>query len=87
MKGVTTVARNTLYEGYRGIRLPKEVQRKRVMEVIQKELTPLQRETLLAFYIEQLNIVQIAQRRGVHKSTVCRTLKRAEEKLRRFLRY
>ena len=81
------MGRNILYEGYQGIRLPKEVQRKRVMQVIQKELTPLQRETLLSYYIEQLNIVEIARCRGVHKSTVCRTLKRAESKLRRFLRY
>ncbi len=81
------MARNILYEGYQGIRLPKEVQRKRVMEVIRRELTDRQRETLLAYYIEELNIIQIAQRRGVHKSTVSRTLKRAEEKLRRYLRY
>ena len=81
------MARNILYEGYQGIRLPKEVQRKRVMEVIRRELTDRQRETLLAYYIEKLNIIQIAQRRGVHKSTVSRTLKRAEEKLRRYLRY
>ena len=81
------MARNIPYEGYQGIRLPKEVQRKRVQQVIMQELTPTQRETLLAYYIEELNIVQIAQRRGVHKSTVSRTLKRAEENLRRFLRY
>ena len=81
------MARNILYEGYQGIRLPKEVQRKRVMEVIRRELTDRQRETLLAYYIEKLNIIQIAQRRGVHKSTVSRTLKRAEAKLRRYLRY
>ena len=81
------MARNIPYEGYQGIRLPKEVQRKRVMEVIRRELTTLQRQTLLAYYIEQLNIVQIAQRRGVHKSTVSRTLKRAEDRLRRYLRY
>lgn len=81
------MARNIPYEGYQGIRLPREVQRKRVMEVIRQELTPLQRETLLAYYIEELNIVQIAQRRGVNKSTVCRTLKRAEGRLRRYLRY
>lgn len=81
------MARNIPYEGYQGIRLPKEVQRKRVMEVIRRELTDCQRETLLAYYIEELNIIQIAQRRGVHKSTVSRTLKRAEEKLRRYLRY
>ena len=87
MRGGITVARNIPYEGYQGIRLPKEVQRKRVMEVIRKELTDLQRETLLAYYIEQLNIIQIAQRRGVNKSTVSRTLKRAEQRLRRFLKY
>ena len=81
------MARNIPYEGYQGIRLPREVQRKRVMEVIRQELTPLQRETLLAYYIEKLNIIQIAQRRGVNKSTVCRTLKRAEGRLRRYLRY
>jgi hypothetical protein len=33
------------------------------------------------------NLVQIAQERNVNKSTVCRTLKRAENKLRRFLQY
>ncbi len=75
------------YEGYQGIRLPKEVQRQRVARVIREELTDIQRETLLAFYIERLNITQIAQRRGVHKSTASRALHRAEDKLRRYLRY
>ncbi len=79
--------RNTLYEGYQGIRLPREIQRQRVNAVIMEELTPLQRETLLAYYIQEMNIPQIAEMRGVHKSTVSRTLHRAEEKLRRFLKY
>lgn len=87
MKGVITAVKNTRYEGYQGSRLPQAVQMRRVQRVIQEELTPLQRETLLAYYIHRQNIPQIAQRRGVHKSTVCRTLKRAEEKLRRYLRY
>ena len=67
--------KNILYEGYLGPRLPREVQLKRVQRVMQEELTPLQRET------------QIAADRGVNKSTVCRTLKRAEAKLRRYLKY
>ena len=79
--------KNILYEGYQGIRLPKDVQLKRVQRVIREELTPLQRETLIAYYFQELNITQIAQQRGVHKSTVCRTLHRAEEKLRRYLKY
>ena len=75
------------YEGYRGIRLPKEVQKQRVQRVIMEELTEIQREVLLAYYIHDQTIPQIAESRGVHKSTVSRTLHRAEGKLRRYLRY
>jgi RNA polymerase sigma factor (sigma-70 family) len=63
------------------------VQLKRVQRVIQEELTPLQRETLVAYYFQEQTLAQIAADRGVNKSTVCRTLHRAEEKLRKFLRY
>ena len=79
--------KNILYDGYRGIRLPKEVQMKRVQRVIREELTEIQREVLLAYYIHDQTIPQIAESRGVHKSTVSRTLHRAEGKLRRYLRY
>lgn len=81
------MTRNTLYEGYEGIRLPREVQIKRVNRVIAEELTPIQREILLDYYIQNRKITEIARDRGVHKSTVSRTLKRAEGKLRRYLRY
>lgn len=81
------MTRNTLYEGYEGIRLPREVQIKRVNRVIAEELTPIQREILLEYYIQNRKITDIARDRGVHKSTVSRTLKRAEGKLRRYLRY
>ena len=79
--------KNILYEGYEGPRLPKEVQLKRVQRVIREELTQIQREVLLAYYIQDRSIPQIARDRGVHKSTVSRTLHRAEEKMRRYLRY
>ena len=79
--------KNILYEGYMGPRLPREMQIKRVQRVIREELTPLQRETLIAYYFEERTIPQIAADRGVHKSTVSRTLHRAENKLRRFLKY
>lgn len=81
------MARNTPFEGYQGPRLPKEVQRQRLNRVIQQELTQIQREILLAYYIQELTIPQIARERGVNKSTVCRTLHRAEKKLQHFLRY
>jgi len=79
--------KNTLYEGYEGPRLPRQVQIKRVQRVIREELTENQREILLAYYMENLTIPQIAELRGVNKSTVSRTLHRAETKLRRYLRY
>ena len=79
--------KNILYDGYKGIRLPREVQMKRVQRVIEEELTPLQREALIAYYIQGQTIPEIARERGVQKSTISRTLHRAEEKLRRFLKY
>ena len=79
--------KNILYEGYLGPRLPKEVQLQRVQRVIREELTPLQRQTLLDYYFHRMTIPQIALKRGVHKSTVSRTLHRAEERLRRYLKY
>lgn len=79
--------RNTLFNDYQGPRLPRQVQLKRVKNVIEQELTPLQRETVLAYYFQGMNICQIAEERRVNKSTVCRTLHRAETRIRRCLRY
>lgn len=79
--------RNIPYEDYLGPRLPPAVQLERVNRVIREELTEHQRQVLLAYYIQEQTIPQIARERGVNKSTVSRTLRRAEKKLRRFLRY
>ena len=78
--------KNILYEGYLGPRLPRKVQLQRVRRVIEEELTPIQRQVLIAYYFQQMTIPQIAQDRGVYKSTVSRTLHRAENKLRRYLK-
>jgi RNA polymerase sigma factor (sigma-70 family) len=58
-----------------------------VKRVIDEELTDLQKQTLVAYYFQEQSIPQIAEERGVNKSTVSRTLRRAENKLRRFLKY
>lgn len=79
--------KNTLYDGYRGPRLPKNVQMERIRRVMEEELTQLQRQTLIAYYFQKQTMQEIAWQRGVNKSSVCRTLHRAEDKLRRFLRY
>lgn len=87
MKGDTGAVKNIRYEGYLGPRLPPEIQLKRVQQVIAEELTPIQREVLTAYYFQKLTLAQIAEDRGVDKSTVCRTLHRAEKRLRRYLKY
>ena len=79
--------KNTPFDISPGLRLPREVQMKRIRRVIQEELTELQRYTLEAYYFQRQSLTQIARDRNVNKSTVCRTLHRAEEKLRRLLRY
>lgn len=79
--------RNILYEGYEGIRLPREVQLNRIQKVIREELTPLQREMMVAYYFQEQTIPEIARERCVNKSTVWRTLRRAEDKLRKYLKY
>lgn len=79
--------KNTPFDMSNHLHLPKQVQLQRVQRVIREELTELQRETLLDYYFRQLTISQIAALRGVHKSTVCRTLHRAEDRLRRYLKY
>lgn len=72
---------------YTDPRLPRHVQLTRMRRVINCELTSLQREILMAVYYGGKTQSQIAQERGVSRSTVCRTLHRAEQRLRRFLRY
>lgn len=69
------------------IRLPREVQLQRMKKVIARELTPIQREIILAVYLGGKTQRQIARERNVSPSTVCRTLRRAEERMLRCLRY
>ena len=79
--------KNIPYEGYKGIRMPKEIQKQRVQRVIMEELTPIQREVMTAFYFEHKSMAQISRERGVHRSTICRTLQRGERRCRRCLKY
>ena len=50
-------------------------------------MTPKQRQALLLYYGEGLNMREIGERLGVDKSTVSRNIKRGERRLRRCLRY
>lgn len=72
---------------YNDLRLPRETQIKRMRSVMSRELTPLQSLVLQEVYFGEKTQVQLAQELGVTRSSVCHTLRRAKERLRRFLRY
>ena len=59
----------------------------KLAQALAEELTPRQREVMILYYQRELNLEQIGRRLGVNESTVSRTLRRGENKLRRCLRY
>ena len=67
----------------------KEISRlkRNLIRAPQEDVTPRQRQTLLLYYSDGLNMREIGERLGVDKSTVSRTIKRGERRLRRCLRY
>ncbi len=79
--------KDILCEDYLGPRLPPKVQMERIRRVMEQELTQKQREVMLAYYFQDMTIPQIAAQRGVQKSSISRCLKRAENRVRRCLRY
>jgi RNA polymerase sigma factor (sigma-70 family) len=54
---------------------------------MRRELSPLQKQVLEGIYYENLSQAELARRMGVNRSTVCRTLHRAQDRLKRFLSY
>lgn len=81
------VIRKTMIPDYQGPRLPPEVQMKRVLAVIDNELTEKQQVVFRAYYLEEKTIPKIAQELGVNKSSVFRCLQRAEKRVRMCLKY
>lgn len=86
MKGAFIAMKNTRFS-FDDPRLPREEQLKRVRSVMRRELTDRQREILEAVYFDGRTQAELAAERGLSRSTVCRTLHRAVERLQRFLRY
>ncbi|MBR2491611.1 MAG: sigma-70 family RNA polymerase sigma factor [Ruminiclostridium sp.] len=54
---------------------------------LREDVTPRQQQVLFLYYVQGLNMRQIAEALGVERSTVSRTLKRGEERIRRRIRY
>lgn len=79
--------KNIPYNDTTGLDLPKEIQLRRMQRVMEAELTPPQKEVLMLYYFEDLRPAEIARIRGVNRSAVLRMLRRAEERLQKFLKY
>lgn len=61
--------------------------KRNLIQALQEDVTPKQRQALLMYYAEGLNMREIGERLGVDKSTISRTIKRGERRLQRCLRY
>ena len=61
--------------------------RRNLRRAREQELTQRQREMVALYYDRGMTMPQIAERLGVSRSTVSRTLRRARDRLYRFLRY
>ena len=56
-----------------------------VRKIMDRELTPLQKDAVIKYYMEDMTLAQIAQERYVNVTTVWRTLIAAMRTIRRFL--
>ena len=61
--------------------------KRNLARALREDVTPKQRQALLLYYGDRLNMREIGERLGVDKSTVSRNIKRGERRLRRCLRY
>ena len=61
--------------------------RRGLRQAREQELTPRQRQMLELYFDRGMNIPQLAEELGLNRSTVSRTLRRAKERLYRYLRY
>lgn len=79
------------YQAFRWMMSPDEhdisFARKKLKKAVNEELTTKQKEYIYAYYVECKTMEEIAAEKGVNKSTVSRTLKRARCRLQRVMKY
>lgn len=61
--------------------------KRNLMRAMREDITPRQRQCMTLYYQHGFNTSEIAQALGLDKSTVARTIRRGEARLRRCLRY
>ena len=61
--------------------------RRNIRRAREAELTDKQKEVIFLYYDLGMSVTQIAQEKGLNKSSVSRTLARGRERLKRYLQY
>lgn len=61
--------------------------KRNLIRCLREDITAKQRQMILLYYAEGKNMREIGEVMGVDKSSVSRTIKRGEHRLRRCLRY
>ena len=61
--------------------------KRNLIRALREDVTERQRQALLMYYAQGMNMREIGETMGVDKSTVSRTIKRGEQRLQRCLRY
>lgn len=61
--------------------------KRNLTRALRQDVTPKQRQYLMLYYGQGMNLRQISEKLGVNKSTVSRTMKRGRQRLYRCLRY
>lgn len=65
----------------------RERLKKVLVNIVQNELTKNQGDIFLQHHLDNKSMAEIARERGLNRSSVCRTVKRAEDKIMRYLQY
>ena len=61
--------------------------KKTMAKIIKNDLTPRQREIIMLYYYSGLGVSEIADKLEIAPSTVSRTIKRARDKIYKYLKY
>ncbi|MDE6849580.1 MAG: sigma-70 family RNA polymerase sigma factor [Ruminococcus sp.] len=61
--------------------------RKMLMEVIENELTPKQREVITDYYFNHINIPEIARKQGVSGAAVSAKIIAGKRRIQKFMKY
>lgn len=61
--------------------------KRNLTRALKQDITPKQRQYLMLYYGQGMNLREISEKLGVNKSTVSRTMKRGRQRLYRCLRY